>query len=437
MSSNGTDAPAEAQAAMEEPVVQPSVVDRVAGLPLISSTYGMVSAAYISTKENYPHIRTVCDVAEKGVKTLTTAAVSTAQPILSKLEPQIATASEYAHRGLDRLQENLPILQQPTEKVLADTKELVSSTVSGAQEMVSSSVSSAKETVATRVTGAVDVTLGAVQNSVDKTKSAMTSGVQSVMGSRVGQMVISGVDRVLVKSEAWADNRLPLTEAELALIATPPEDSDMASLQQQRQEQNYFVRLGSLSERLRNHAYEHSLGKLQNARQKAQETLQQLTSVLGLMESVKQGVDQRLGEGQEKLHQMWLSWNQKTPQDAEKDPAKPEQVEARALSMFRDITQQLQSMCVALGASIQGLPSHVREQAQQARSQVNDLQATFSGIHSFQDLSAGVLAQTRERIARAREALDNTVEYVAQNTPAMWLVGPFAPGITEKTPEGK
>jgi hypothetical protein len=42
------------------------------------------------------------------------------------------------------------------------------------------------------------------------------------------------------------------------------------------------------------------------------------------MESVKQGVDQRLGEGQEKLHQMWLSWNQKTPQDAEKDPAKPE-----------------------------------------------------------------------------------------------------------------
>lgn len=418
--------------------MQPSVVDRVAGLPLVSSTCGMVSAAYTSTKENYPHVRTVCNVAEKGVKTLTTAAVSTAQPILSKLEPQIATASEYAHRGLDRLQESLPILQQPTEKVLADTKELVSSTVSGAREMVSSSVSSAKETVATRVTGAVDVTLGAVQNSVDKTKSAMTSGVQSVMGSRVGQMVMSGVDRVLVKSEAWADNRLPLTDAELALIATPLEDSDMASsLQQQRQEQNYFVRLGSLSERLRNHAYEHSLGKLQNARQNAQETLQQLTRVLGLMESVKQGVDQRLGEGQEKLHQMWLSWNQKTPQDAEKDPAKPEQVEARALSMFRGITQQLQNMCVALGASIQGLPSHVREQVQQARSQVNDLQATFSGIHSFQDLSASVLAQTRERIARAREALDNTVEYVAQNPPAMWLVGPFAPGITEKAPEEK
>lgn len=105
--------------------------------------------------------------------------------------------------------------------------------------------------------------------------------------------------------------------------------------------------------------------------------------------------------------------------------------------MFRDITQQLQRTCAALGASIQGLPGHVREQAQQARSQVDDLQATFSGIQSFQDLTTSVLTQTRERIARAREALDHTVEYVAQNTPVTWLVGPFAPGITEKAPEEK
>uniref|UniRef100_A0A8C4N7B7 Uncharacterized protein n=1 Tax=Equus asinus asinus TaxID=83772 RepID=A0A8C4N7B7_EQUAS len=68
--------------------VQPSVVDRVASLPLVSSTCDMVSAAYGSTKDSHPHVRTVCDAAEKGVKTLTAAAVSGAQPILSKLEPQ-------------------------------------------------------------------------------------------------------------------------------------------------------------------------------------------------------------------------------------------------------------------------------------------------------------------------------------------------------------
>uniref|UniRef100_A0A8D1V1L7 Perilipin n=2 Tax=Sus scrofa TaxID=9823 RepID=A0A8D1V1L7_PIG len=438
MSASETEASASStQVTTEEPVQQPSVVDRVAGMPLISSTCHMVSAAYTSTKESHPHIKTVCDVAEKGVKTLTAAAVSGAQPILSKLEPQLTSASEYAHRGLDKLEENLPILQQPSEKVLADTKELVSSKVSEAREAVSNTVSSAKDTVASRVTEAVDVTRGAVQSGVDLTKSMVTSSVHSVMGSRVGQMVLSGVDTVLGKSEEWVDNHLPMTDAELAHLATSLEGFDMASVAQQRQDQSYFVRLGSLSERLRQRAYEHSLGKLQHTRQRAQEALLQLSQALSLMETVKQGVDQKLVEGQEKLHQMWLSWNQKRLQGGEEDPAKPEQVESQTFTMFRDVTQQLQTTCASLGASLQGLPAHVKEQALQARRQVEDLQATFSGMHSFQDLSSNVLMQSREQVARAREALDHVVDYVAQNTPVMWLVGPFAPGVVEKAPEEK
>ncbi|XP_036703898.1 perilipin-3 [Balaenoptera musculus] len=437
MSTNETEATASPQVSAEEPVQQPSVVDRVAGMPLISSTCHMVSAAYMSTKESHPHVKTVCDAAEKGVKTLTAVAVSGAQPILSKLEPQLTSASEYAHKGLDKLEENLPILQQPPEKVLADTKELVSSKVSGAREAVSNTVSSAKDTMASRVTEAVDVTRGAVQSGVDMTKSMVTSGVHSVMGSRVGQMVLSGVDTVLGKSEEWVDNHLPMTDAELARLATSLEGFDIASVAQQRQEQSYFVRLGSLSERLRQRAYEHSLGKLQSTKQRAQEALLQLSQTLSLMETVKQGVDQKLVEGQEKLHQMWLSWNQKQLQGPEEDAAKPEQVESQTLTMFRDIAQQLQTTCASLGSSLQGLPAHVRDQALQARRQVEDLQATFSGIHSFKDLSGSILTQSRGQVARAREALDHMVEYVAQSTPITWLVGPFAPGITEKAPEEK
>ncbi|XP_053076035.1 perilipin-3 isoform X2 [Acinonyx jubatus] len=437
MSGNGTEATiSSSPVTAEEPVQQPSVVDRVAGMPLISSTCNMVSAAYASTKESHPHVKTVCDAAEKGVKTLTAAAISGAQPLLSKLEPQITSASEYAHRGLDKLEENLPILQQQTEKVLADTKELVSSKVSGAREAVSNTVSSAKDTVATRVTEAVDVTRGAVRTGVDATKSVVASGVQSVMGSRVSQVVLSGVDTMLGKSEEWMDNHLPMTDAELARLATSLEGFDIASVQQQRQEQSYFVRLGSLSERLRQRAYAHSLGKLQLTRQRAQEALLQLAQALRLMETVKHGVDQKLVDGQEKLHQMWLSWNQKELRGTEENPAKPE-VESQTLTMFRDIAQQLQNTCASLGSSIQGLPSHVKDQVQQARHQVEGLQATFSGVHSFQDLSSTILTQSREQVAKAREALDHMVEYVAQNTPIMWLVGPFAPGVAEKAPEEK
>ncbi|XP_005405834.1 PREDICTED: perilipin-3 isoform X1 [Chinchilla lanigera] len=432
MAAQGTEAHEDITVAPEEPVQQPRVVDRVTNLPLISSTCDMVSAAYASTKDSHPHVRTVCDAAEKGVRTLTAAAVSGAQPILSRLEPQLASASEYAHRGLDKLEENLPILQQPTEKVLADTKELVSAKVSEARDAVSHTVSSAKDSVATRVAGAVDVTRGAVQSGVDMTKSAVTSGVQSVIESRVGQMVLSGAETVLGKSEAWADNHLPMTNAELARLATSLEGFDVASVQQQRQEQSYFVRLGALSERMRQHAYEHSLAKLRSTKERAQAALQQLAHALSLMETVKGGVDRKLLEGQEKLHQMWLSWNQKASQGTE-DPAAPE-VESRALAMCREVAQQLQSTCVSLGASIQGLPAHVKDQAQQARRLVEDLQATFAGARSFQDLPASVLEQSRQRVARAREALERMVESVAQNAPVTWLVGPFAPGITEKAP---
>lgn len=87
--------------------------------------------------------------------------------------------------------------------------------MSEAREAVSNTVSSAKDTVASRVTEAVDVTRGAVQSGVDLTKSMVTSSVHSVMGSRVGQMVLSGVDTVLGKSEEWVDNHLPMTDAEL------------------------------------------------------------------------------------------------------------------------------------------------------------------------------------------------------------------------------
>ncbi|XP_036624357.1 perilipin-3 isoform X2 [Trichosurus vulpecula] len=419
--------------------VQQSVVNRVVSMPLVSSTCDMVSAAYESTKENYPYVKSVCDLAEQGAKTLAAAAVSGAQPLLSKLEPQIASASEYAHKGLDKLEEKLPILQQPSEKVIADTKELVSLKVTGAKDAVSSTVLGAKDAMASRVTEAVDMTRGAVQSGVDMTKSMMTNSVNTVMGSKVGQMVLSGVDTVLGKSEEWVDNYLPMTDEELAKIATSLEGFDMASVQQQREQQGYFVRLGSLSSKLHQRAYQHSLGKLKQTKQNTQEALLQLSQAISLIENVKQGGVQKLLDGQDKLHQMWLNWNQKELTDSSDAAAKPE-VESRTLTMFRDVTQQLQGNCLQLVSSIQGLPSNIQDKVQQAHTQIEELRATFSGVQSFQDLSSSVLTQSRERLNKARESLDEMIEYVTHNTPLTWLVGPFFPsgqtsGESEKTPE--
>ncbi|NXM91779.1 PLIN3 protein, partial [Oenanthe oenanthe] len=434
---------------------------RVANLPLVSSAYDMVSSAYTCTKESHPYVRSVCDAAEKGVKTLTAAAASGAQPLLTRLEPQISTANEFACKGLDKLEEKLPILQQPPQKdavsnTMAGAKCAVSNTVAGAKDAVTSTVAGAKDAVTSRVTGVMDMTKGAVQGGVELTRSAVSSGV-----STVGQMVASGVGSVLGKSEELVDHYLPMTDEELAKLATAVEGFEP---EQQRQQQSYFVRLGSLSSKVRHRALQHSLGKLQSARQSSQDLLAQLQRTLDLVEHLRQGVDQRLQGGQEKLQQLWLEWSKKQPGSGKEQvppevgagqgvpgcpgvsPAltprvPPQAVESSALTMLQGLSQQLQSSCQPLVSSLQGLPSSVQDTAGegrhhgggaggtagQVRHSVEELRAALASVTSLQDVTGPVLAQARGHAAKARQLMDELVEHVASNAPLTWLVGPFAP----------
>lgn len=65
------------------------------------------------------------------------------------------------------------------------------------------------------VTGAKDAVMGAVMGGVEMTRIAVNESINTVMGSRVGQMVSNGVDKALTHSEDWVDQNLPLSEKEL------------------------------------------------------------------------------------------------------------------------------------------------------------------------------------------------------------------------------
>ncbi|NXI84097.1 PLIN3 protein, partial [Rhipidura dahli] len=345
----------------------------------------------------------------------------------------VSTANEFACKGLDKLEEKLPILQQPPEKVpgraglvsstVAGAKDAVTSRVTGAKDAVSSTVAGAKDAVTSRVTGVMDMTKGAVQGGMELTRSAVSSGVSTVMGSTVAQMVASGVGSVLGKSEELVDHYLPMTDEELAKLATTVEGFEP---EQQRQQQSYFVRLGSLSTKLRHRALQHSLGKLQSARQSSQDLLAQLQHTLDLVEHLRQGADQRLQEGQEKLQQLWLEWSKKQPGGG-KDQVSPETVESGTLTMLQGLTQQLQSSCQPLVSSLQGLPASIQDTAGQVRHNVEELRAALASVTSLQDVTGPVLARARSHATKARQLMDELVEHVAFNTPLTWLVGPFAP----------
>lgn len=77
-------------------------------------------------------------------------------------------------------------------------------------------VASTKEVVSSTVNGAKDAVANGVSGVVDMTRSVVSGSVNTVMGSRVGQMVANGVDAVLDMSEDLVDHYLPVTEQELS-----------------------------------------------------------------------------------------------------------------------------------------------------------------------------------------------------------------------------
>ncbi|NWR89099.1 PLIN3 protein, partial [Furnarius figulus] len=403
-----------------------SAVNRVTSLPLLNSAFNLVSSAYNYTKESHPCLSGVCNVAETVAAVAVGSVVGGAQPILTQLEPQIALVNEYACKGLDQLEENLPFLQQPADKVISDTKQLVSTKVTSAMDAACEArEAGAKELVTNKVTEAVDLTKGAVQDGVEKTKSVVTSTVSTALDAALSQAVAGGVESVLGMSEDLVDHFLPMTEEELGRLATTVEGVGLVSVEEQRQQRSYFVRLGSLSSRVRLRAYQHSLNKLQCIRQSTQDTLSRLQMAIKLIESVKQEVGQKLLEGQEKLHQLWVDWCLTQPKGPQVQTACQPEVESRTLTMLQIITQQLQPVYENLKTSIQGLPSSIQEAVYQATRNIHKLHSSFSSAMSFQDLPSTTLMQSQDHVAEARGSLDVLFEYVTHNIPLNWLVGPF------------
>ncbi|KAM7081525.1 uncharacterized protein J5F26_015107 isoform 3-T4 [Ciconia maguari] len=382
----------------------------------------------------------------------------------SAVASTIVNAAEAAQGAKDlvtnKVTEAVDVSKHIVEDSVGLTKSAVASTITAAV----GAAQGAKDLVTTTVTEAMDLTKGAVQDGVEKTKSMVTSTVNTALDAAYGtitskintaleqsreaiqegvemtnsvvtnsiskakavsQAVAGGVESVLGISEDLVDHYLPMTEEELGKLATAVEGFGMASVEEQKQQQSYFVRLGSLSNKVRHRAYQHSLNKLQRVKQSTQDTLSQLQLAIKLIESVKQEVGQKLLDGQEKLHQLWVDWSLTQPKGNQVKTASQPEVESRTLAMLRIITQQLQPVYENLKASIQGLPSNIQEAVYQATRNIHKLHSSFSSAVSFQDLSSTTLTQSQDCVAEARRSLDDLLEYVTQNTPLNWLVGPF------------
>lgn len=103
-----------------------------------------------------------------------------------------------------------------------------------------------------------------------------------------------------------------------------------------------------------------------------------------------------------------------------------QEIESQALEVSRGLTQQLQSATTTLVSNLQGLPAGLQEKVGLVHQNVEELRSAFMSARSFQDLPGSILAQSREKVAKARQLTDELMDHVVQNVPLTWLVGPFA-----------
>uniref|UniRef100_A0A2K5Q323 Perilipin n=1 Tax=Cebus imitator TaxID=2715852 RepID=A0A2K5Q323_CEBIM len=399
---------------------QPSAVTQVVNLPLVSSTYDLMSSAYVNTKNQYrPYSKPVCEMAEKGVKTITSVALTSALPIIQKLEPQIAIANTHACKELDRMEERLPILNQPSTQIVVNAK----GAVTGAKDAVTTTVTGSKDSVASTITGVMDKTKGAVTGSVEKTKSVVRGSINTVLGSRMMQLVSNGIENALTKSEQY----LPLTE-ELEKEAKKIEGFDMIK------KASYYVRLGSLSTKLRSCAYQQALSRVKEAKQKSQETISQLHSTVQLIEFARKNVhnaNQKIQDAQDKLYLSWVEWKRSTVYDDTDEFHCAEHMESPTLAIACKLTQQLQTTCHTLQSNIQGLPQNIQDQAKHIEVMAGDIYSVFHNAASFKEVSDSLLTSSKGQLQKMKESLDDVMDYFVNNTPLNWLVGPFHPQMTE------
>nr|XP_025036964.1 perilipin-2 [Pelodiscus sinensis] len=98
------------------------------------------------------------------------------------------------------------------------------------------------------------------------------------------------------------------------------------------------------------------------------------------------------------------------------------EVESKTLEMSRSLTQQLQATYLNLLDNVKDLPVHLQEKMRHVYENMAELHGYFSSANSVQDLSSSVLNQSRGKVAKAWEALDEVTEFLLQNPPVTWLV---------------
>uniref|UniRef100_UPI00358DE921 perilipin-3-like isoform X2 n=1 Tax=Myxine glutinosa TaxID=7769 RepID=UPI00358DE921 len=171
-----------------------NVFQRLSSLPLFSSAADELVQAYRCGKESRPVLLSFGNMVEQGVTGVAVITSSGIEPIARILHPQIKFVDELACRGLDLVEEKVPLLHQPANKVLGDVKKNLQ--------------------IAQKQMGVfLDWSKSQVGVGMERSKQAMLDGTDSLLKTKFGQVVLSGADSMLSQVDGYLPRDQPEGES--------------------------------------------------------------------------------------------------------------------------------------------------------------------------------------------------------------------------------
>ncbi|KAG8516329.1 Perilipin-1 [Galemys pyrenaicus] len=177
---------------------QENVLQRVLQLPAVSGACECLQKTYSSTKEAHPLVASVCSAYEKGVQGAGSLAAWGMEPVVRRLSTQFTAANDLACRGLDHLEEKIPALQYPPEKIASELKDSISTRLRSARNSISVPIASTSDKV-----------LGAALASAELAWGVARDTAEYAASTRAGRLASCGADLALGGVEKAVEFLLP------------------------------------------------------------------------------------------------------------------------------------------------------------------------------------------------------------------------------------
>jgi perilipin-2 len=434
---------------------QDHFLNRVGSLPVVTTALSQLGNLYTHTKEKNRLLKYALETTESGVKLV----ANTAVPIVHKFDKPIGTLNQFACHQLDKLEETYPIITQPTEKVMAQSKELYDSTlkptvdkvtavkdmgsekinnltsyttdkIDGVKQYTVSTVDGVRHFTFTTVNGVIQFTVSTVggvrQYSVSKLEGLMdysTNKVNMALDNPYGKALVNKLDNLLLLTDQYVDHYLPEDEKD------PDQNEDVVKTSEaSTDEPAPLTRVANIGSKVRRRTYARAMKDLSNIHLRSKETLEKLTFTVDLIQYAKTNVDNvqgKLTEMGSKAKWLWDEINREE-EDLEMEYNSEEKglntnmeekvtlenltLERRLISTSRHLTLSLKKGFQTLTDMAYYLPSTFHTQFDNAKKYTEQIYIDLASARSLDDLK--FLDQIKGQINYMQDTLSSVTDYV-------------------------